>query len=177
MKHKFTEGLLDNKKILEKLDIKKGYKVLDAGCGNGYMSKKFTKLVGNAGTIYALDTDKAFIEALKKETAKTSIIAVVGDITSKTPLEDSSLDLIYLSTVFHIFKPAQIEGFIKEVKRLLRPGARLAVININKEETDFGPPMEMRLSHEELRQKLPFVPKGLFDVGKYFYMQLFENSK
>ena len=176
MRRKFSEGLLDNKRILENLDIGRSYKVLDAGCGNGYMAKIFSKIVGNTGTVYALDTDRVFIDILRKQTVNTNITAMVGDITSKTELGDCSLDLIYLSTVFHIFKTSQIEGFSKEVKRLLKPNARLAIVNIKKEETAFGPPLEMRSSPEDLRQKLPFSPKGLFDVGEYFYMQIFKND-
>ncbi|MBT5973980.1 class I SAM-dependent methyltransferase, partial [Desulfobacula sp.] len=47
--------------ILENLNICLGQTILDAGCGNGYMAIKFSKLMGNTGKIYALDVDKAFI--------------------------------------------------------------------------------------------------------------------
>jgi hypothetical protein len=66
-------------------------------------------------------------------------------------------------------------GFEKEVKRILKPKAQLAVINIKKENTPFGPPMEMRSSPEELRQKLSFTSRELMEVNEYFYMQLFVN--
>jgi ubiquinone/menaquinone biosynthesis C-methylase UbiE len=175
MKRKFSEGLLNDKAILENLDIQMGQTTLDAGCGNGYMSKKFSKLVGNTGKVFALDTDKASIDILKKQVEKSNIITLVGDITQRTELEDRSLDLVYLSTVFHIFKIQQIEGFIKEIKRILKSKAQLAIVNINKEETGFGPSIEIRSSPEDLKQKLPFIPRGLFEVGEHFYMQLFEN--
>lgn len=174
MKRKFSEGLLNDKTILKNLNICIGHKILDAGCGNGYMAKNFSKLVGNTGKVYALDTERASIDTLKKQTDKTNIMALVGDITSKTELEECSLDLVYLSTVFHIFKSDQIKGFTHEVKRLLKPGAHLAIVNIKKEDTSFGPPLKMRSSPEDLRRKLPFIPKGLFEVGEHFYMQLFE---
>jgi ubiquinone/menaquinone biosynthesis C-methylase UbiE len=48
--------------------------------------------------------------------------------------------------VFHIFSEAQIEGFATEIKRILKPNARLAIVNIKKEDTSFGPPIEMRSS-------------------------------
>jgi ubiquinone/menaquinone biosynthesis C-methylase UbiE len=37
---------------LDNLDICAGQTVLDAGCGNGYMAKNFSKLVGKDGKIY-----------------------------------------------------------------------------------------------------------------------------
>ena len=63
---KFSEGLFNDEIIIENLNICIGQTILDAGCGNGYMAKKFSKLVGNTGIIYALDLDKGSIENLKK---------------------------------------------------------------------------------------------------------------
>jgi ubiquinone/menaquinone biosynthesis C-methylase UbiE len=170
---KFSEGLLDDEIILKNLRINLGQTILDAGCGNGYMAKKFSVLVGNTGKIYALDPDKESIDKLRKEVEKTNIEAFVGDITKTTAIEKSSVDLVYLSTVFHIFSDSQIVGFEKEVKRILKPRAKLAIINIKKENTPFGPPLEMRSSPEELRQKLSFTPRELIEVGQHFYMQIF----
>ena len=172
---KFSEGLLDDETILANLNIYVGQTILDAGCGNGYMAKKFSKLVGNTGKIYALDPDQVSIANLKKEVEKTNIEAVVGDITKPTGLRASSIDLVYLSTVFHLFSKSQIQGFAAEIKRILKPNARLAIVNIKKEDTPFGPPVEMRSSPEELRKKVPLVPKLLIEVSEHFYMQVFEN--
>ena len=170
---KFSEGLLDNETILKNLKINIGQTILDAGCGNGYMAKKFSVLVGNTGKIYALDPDKESINRLRKEVEKTNIEALVGDITKTTQIKKCSIDLVYLSTVFHIFSDTQIVGFEKEIKRILKPRAKLAIINIKKENTPFGPPVEMRSSPEELRQKLSFTPRELIEVSEHFYMQIF----
>lgn len=170
---KFTEGLLNEEIILKSLGICAGQSILDAGCGNGYMAKKFSNLVGGNGKVYALDSDEGLIAHLKKEVENTTIEALIGDITKPTHLKDASIDLVYLSTVFHIFSDSQIDGFTREVRRILKPNARLAVVNIKKEETPFGPPVEMRSSPQELIQKLPFTPTQLVDVGEYFYMQSF----
>ena len=83
--------------------------------------------------------------------------------------------MVYVSTVFHIFTESQIEGFVAEIKRILKPNARLAIVNIKKEDTPFGP-VEMRPSPEELRQKVPLIPKTLIEISEYFYMQVFENA-
>jgi ubiquinone/menaquinone biosynthesis C-methylase UbiE len=173
---KFSEGLLNDEKILANLDICVGQTILDAGCGNGYMAKKFSELVGKTGKIYALDPDKQSIANLKIEVEMTNIEAFVGDITKPTRLKAASIDLVYLSTVFHIFSESQIEGFVTEIKRILKPNARLAIVNIKKEDTPFGPPVEMRSSPEELRQKVSLIPKILVEVSEHFYMQLFENA-
>jgi len=173
---KFSEGLLNDKKILENLDICPGQTILDAGCGNGYMAKKFSELVGKTGKIYALDPDKQTIAKLKNEVEMTNIEAFIGDITKATRLKAASIDLVYLSTVFHIFSESQIEKFVTEIRRILKPNARLAIVNIKKEDTPFGPSIEIRSSPEELRRKVPLIPKILVEVGEHFYMQLFANT-
>lgn len=173
---KFSEGLLNDKKILANLNICAGQTILDAGCGNGYMAKKFSELVGKTGKIYALDPDKQSIANLKKEVEMTNVEAFVGDITKPTRLKAASIDLVYLSTVFHIFSESQIEGFVTEIKRILKPNARLAIVNIKKEDAPFGPPVEMRFSPEELRRKVSLIPKILVEVSEHFYMKIFENA-
>jgi 16S rRNA A1518/A1519 N6-dimethyltransferase RsmA/KsgA/DIM1 with predicted DNA glycosylase/AP lyase activity len=89
---KFTEGLLDNEPILKALNIKAGQTILDAGCGNGYMSKVFSNEVTRSGKVYALDPDKYFIKVLKNETQGTNIETIEGDITRTTQLNESSVD-------------------------------------------------------------------------------------
>ena len=170
-----SEHLLDKGAILSAIPIESGQAILDAGCGNGYMAKAFSRLVGDSGRVYALDPDETCIALLRKETKGMNIVALVGDITTTVPLPPSAIDLIYLSTVFHIFSPEQIIGFQVEVKRLLRPRGQLAIVEIVKRATPFGPPLNMRLSPEDLKRALRLAPLGAVEVGEHFYMQLFEN--
>jgi len=139
------------------------------------MSKEFSQLVGDSGRVYALDPDETSITVLREKTKGTNIVAIVGDITTTTQLPASAIDLIYISTVFHIFSPEQIKGFETEVKHLLAPRGKLAIVEIVKRATPFGPPLRMRLSPEDLTHALRLVPSGTVEVGEYFYMQLFEN--
>jgi ubiquinone/menaquinone biosynthesis C-methylase UbiE len=174
---KFTEGLLDNEPILKALNIKAGQTILDAGCGNGYMSKVFSNEVTRSGKVYALDPDKYFIKVLKNETQGTNIETIEGDITRTTQLNESSVDLIYISTVIHAFSKKQMKGFLREAKRLLKPDALLAIVEIEKKETPFGPPLELRYSPEELREIVPLVPVNTAKAGEHFYMQIFQNKE
>lgn len=164
---------MDSSLILGALDIKAGQTVLDAGCGNGYMSKIFSDAMSGSGTVYALDPDAYFIEILKGETKGSNIQARVGDITRHTGIEDKSLDLLYMSTVIHAFSMQHIQGVVKEAKRLLKQEALLAIVEMEKRETPFGPPLENRYSPEELKNIIPMVPGKTVPVGKYFYMQIF----
>ena len=100
---------------------------------------------------------------------------MAGDITTHTGLDPASFDLIYLSTVIHGFSQDQVKGFLAETTRLLKPDALLAIVEIEKKETPFGPPLHIRYSPEELQQVIPMQPKMTVTVGDHFYMQTFQN--
>lgn len=170
---KSSEDILDKNIILQSLKFFPGQNVLDAGCGNGYMAKEFSRLVGAAGKVYAFDIHETSIKQLKKDTDGTNITAVHSDVTKRTAIEDSSIDLIYLSTVFHGFTASQIKDFLSEVKRILKPGSILAIVEINKDDTPFGPPIDIRYSPDELVEAVGLERGDLIEIGGYFYMQTF----
>lgn len=174
-KGKSSEKLLDKKKIINSFNISEGLTVLDAGCGDGYMAREFAQIVGDAGKVYALDVDNISIEMLQSTVKTEPIEAFVGDISTKTRLNAASIDFIYISTVLHGFTESQMQGFAAEVERLLKPGGILAILEIKKENTSFGPPLSIRLSPEDLKGILPLTPKETINIGEYFYLQLFEK--
>jgi ubiquinone/menaquinone biosynthesis C-methylase UbiE len=173
---KSSERFLDKEIILKELHLRPGMVIVDAGCGNGYMSKEFSRVLNHTGKVYALDPDGEAIDRLRRETAGTNIEAIQTGITAPTPIEESSVDLIYLATVLHGFSPEEMAGFKEEVKRLLKPQARLAIIEIHKRETPMGPPLDLRYAPEELQRAIGLTPATLVDVGQHFYMQTFVNS-
>lgn len=176
-KGKSSERFLNKELILQALDIQPGQTILDAGCGNGYMSKIFSEKVTPSGKVYALDPDADSIEVLKKETQGSNIEALVGDITKPSQINPSSVDLIYLSAVIHGFSKQEMKDLLEEARRLLKPNAILAFVEIDKKETPIGPPLSIRFSPEELQEIVPLAPLHTVRVGEHFYMQIFQNKQ
>ena len=175
-KGKSSEKFLNKELILQALNIQPGQTILDAGCGNGYMSKIFAQEVTPSGKVYALDPDAEAIEALRKETQGTNIEALNGDVTQPIPIEPASVDLMYLSAVVHGFSKPKMKDLSEEAQRILKPEAVLAIVEIDKKETPFGPPLKIRFSPEELKEMVPLTPLKTIQVGEHFYMQLFQNQ-
>ncbi len=169
-KGRSSESMLDKSAILGALNIRPGQIILDAGCGNGYMSKEFSKLTGSGGRVYAIDPDGDSIAALSAEATGSNLLPILGDMAAETPIEDKSIDIMYMSLVFHGFTESQIGGFRKEALRILRPDGILAIVEIHKKETPFGPPMQIRVSPEELLSIMGMRCIRKIDFGDYFYL-------
>lgn len=170
---KTSEWFIDKKQISGLLEIAPGSTVLDAGCGNGYMAVEFAALAGQGGKVYAFDVHKDSLSALKANALPANLTAREADITSSIPLEANSVDLVYLSLVYHGFTAEQRAGFIHEVKRVLRPEGRLAIVEFDKVENGFGPPMSIRYSPEKLTQAVDMQPASLTRLSDYLYLQIF----
>jgi SAM-dependent methyltransferase len=168
-----SEPYLDKNAILEALAIRPGQIIVDAGCGSGYMTRLFARALGGAGRVYAIDRTAPEIPDDEETPASAVIYPLTADITTVIPLPSGFVDLIYLSNVFHIFSEDQVGGFNRQVRRLLKPGGRLAIVDLVKRPTPIGPPLDMRRSPQELQGLIDLAPAGLFEVGEYFYLQLF----
>ena len=102
-----------------------------------------------------------------------NVQAMVADLTAPLPLEDKLIDLCFLATVLHALDPA-VDGKIlfPEIRRVLEPGGRLAIIECKKEHPSFGPPIQMRLSPEDIEKAIRpygFEKLGLTDL-RYNYL-------
>jgi ubiquinone/menaquinone biosynthesis C-methylase UbiE len=132
------------------------------------------KIVGPSGQVYALDVWRSMVELLEAEVQTRNIknlTAMMADITGALPFTANAMDACLISTVLHI--PAvtrEIPAVAAEARRVLKPGGRLAIIEV-KQETDMGPPKNLRLSPEGLERQLSevgFRKTGLVDLGHTF---------
>ncbi len=109
---------------LERIGICEGEVVLDYGCGIGSYSIPAAELVGESGTVYALDIHPLAVERVKKR-AEESGLSNVTTILTHTPtgLEDESVDWILLYDVLHMVKSRA--ALLRELYRVLKPTGTL----------------------------------------------------
>lgn len=140
--------------IFHELDLKPGDIFLDLGCGTGDYSICAAEEVGETGIVYSADIQEHLIENLlkKAETAGlNNIKGIISNISEPLPFKDESVDVCLISTVLHSIDLKKYGKILfREVARILKPGGRLFVIECKKEEMQFGPPLHMRLSPEEI---------------------------
>lgn len=173
----------DSEHVFKRLSIKEGDTFLDLGCGAGDYSLYAAKLVGESGTVYALDLWDEMLEGLRQEALKSDLHnmnTMVSDICRQIPVKDRTIDICMLATVLHIESIIeQADTLFSEIKRVLKPGGILAVIECKKEKMFFGPPVELRIAPEKLEKILSdygFKKMDYVDLG-FNYMITFEVLK
>jgi ubiquinone/menaquinone biosynthesis C-methylase UbiE len=114
--------------FLEKIGIKKGYTVLDFGCGRGHYTIPASKLVGNIGMVYALDSNQVALNDLEKVVEKKGI----GNVESIDSIKDFSLvneavDVALCYDVLHYMDFSERKVVYSDIHRVLRKNALFSV--------------------------------------------------
>lgn len=126
---------LKTAEVVQALDIKKGDVVADLGAGPGVFAWPFARAVAPGGTVYAVEVDKGYIPHLErraKEQGLTNVKALLGEF--EDPRLPEKVDLAFFHDVLHhIEKRAE---YLKKVAGYLKPGGRIAVIELDATRPD-----------------------------------------
>ena len=139
----------------------KGKKLLDAGCGEGYLTRYYAHLGAH---VMGVDISEELIEISKKVTEEAKIDASfqVGDIC-KLGFQSNIFDLILCNLV--LLNIPCLQDALSEFYRVLKPGAVLVYSMVHPAFNFYGPgSWEMGEKDPETRRR-----KGLyFKVDHYF---------
>lgn len=116
------------KQIAEQYGLKAGDKILDVGCGKGYMLYEFTRAVPGV-KIAGLDISQYGIDHAKEEVKPF----LVQGHARNLPFPDKSFDFIYSNTTLHNLPPQDLYLAIKEVERVRRRDAWIGVESFRNE--------------------------------------------
>ena len=158
-----TESFLDARDVISRLNLKGNEVFMDAGCGDGHVSMEAYDMLGKEATIYSVDVYGPSIEDMEKEVEEKgikNIIPIQSNIAERIALEDDTVDICLLINVFHHFVAMEEnDEAIEELKRIIKPGGKIAVMDYKKMDTGYGPPLRVKSSHEELEEM--FAKHGL----------------
>jgi ubiquinone/menaquinone biosynthesis C-methylase UbiE len=126
--HETLYGLFrDPYKALSAAGLEPGQKVLEVGCGPGFFTIPAARIVGEEGSVCALDVSPLAVERVRQKIEKegaTNVETVLAD-AAQTGLPDQSFDLVF---VFGLAHPVgDVEIILDELHRLLKPGGILAI--------------------------------------------------
>ena len=137
---------------IEALGLKAGDRVLDVGCGPGFVSFGLAERVGPGGMVYAIDRSRealAHLERLQAQRKVSQIRPMVADVGTLAGGELQPDSALISMVLHHADDPA---GLLRNVHRLLPTRARAVVAEFHPQgPCEQGAPREFRLTPEDVQ--------------------------
>jgi ubiquinone/menaquinone biosynthesis C-methylase UbiE len=128
-------------KALEGLNIRSGETVLEIGFGTGYCLRLIAAAVGSNGKACGIDLSGGMVRRARQRLEKADFLNRVelyrGD-AKKLPFEDKTCDAVFLSFTLELFDSPEIPEVLGEIRRVLKPGGRLGVISLSKQDSSLA---------------------------------------
>ncbi len=171
----------DPKKNVEAFSLIPGMTIADLGAGSGAYSMLSAVAVGDLGKVYAVDIQKEVLSRIKSEANKNNLLnieIVWGDIEKDggTKLRAGCVDGAIASNI--LFQLHDKEGFRDEVKRILKPGGKLFVIDWTDSFGGIGPHGASVFSSASCKNffKNGFDLEKEFGAGAHHYGIIFKKK-
>jgi ubiquinone/menaquinone biosynthesis C-methylase UbiE len=121
----------DPVKNLKAFGLREDMIVADLGAGSGFYTIPLSKIV-DRGKVYAIDIQKDFLTTIKnkaKDEHLHNVEFLLGDVEKigGTKLRDGIIDAGVASNI--LFQIEDRNTFIEEIKRILKPGGKLLLID------------------------------------------------
>ncbi len=127
-------------RVMDRLGIVPGVRVADIGAGDGYYTVRLARRLGPGATLFATDVEPKYLEGLRARLAREGVtgVVVLQGLPRDPKLPANSIDVALLSHMYHeIENPYE---FLYRLQPALRPGGRVAIIDVDKPTQDHGTP-------------------------------------
>jgi arsenite methyltransferase len=140
--------------VIRAMGLKAGESIADIGAGSGYFAFRFARYVGESGRIYAVDNNPAMILYMNRHIRDMKLKNVVTVLSpSDDPLlAEGSINRIFICNTWHHIQTQ--EQYPALMKKALKPGGQLIIVDYKKEKLPVGPPPEMKTAREDVVRQL-----------------------
>ena len=140
--------------VITALNLKPGEAVADIGAGSGYFTFRLAHHVGDTGRVYAVDVSPDMIVHLNRRIRDLKVKNVVTILSAPDDplLVDASIDRFFICDTWHHI--GDHPRYLALMKKMLKPGGQVVMIDFKKAETPVGPPMEMRIDRDDLLKEM-----------------------
>lgn len=113
--------------------LRPGDKVLDIAGGTGDMSKKFSRLVGDAGEVILADINHSMLEAGRKRLLDQGFVKNLSFVQANAeclPFPDNYFNCVCIA--FGLRNVTRKQKALESMYRVLKPGGRLLILEFSK---------------------------------------------
>ena len=116
--------------LVDQADIRPDQRVLEIGCGTGNLAILIKRLHPGAEVV-GIDPDpKALARARRKAEREALPLQLDLGFAQELPYPDGSFDRVFSAFMFHHLKPDGKEKTLQEVRRVLKPGGSLHLLDL-----------------------------------------------
>jgi len=140
--------------LLDLARLRPGMAAADVGCGTGYIAIPAANRVGPRGVVYAIDAEAVILRELRRRlrAAKVRNVVAIKSEEREIPLPDACADVAWSVNTFHEFEDPV--ALVREIRRILRPGGIVLLVDWKPIKTPMGPPLEVRVPAKEISRAL-----------------------
>jgi demethylmenaquinone methyltransferase/2-methoxy-6-polyprenyl-1,4-benzoquinol methylase len=111
-----------------------GETLLEIGCGTGTGLAAMAECLQQQGQLFGLDLSfKMLQKADQRKAQQSTPIQLIESSADKIPLPSGTVDGVYCAFTLELFSQDEMVTVLNEVKRILKPGGRLAVASLSFE--------------------------------------------
>ena len=144
----YRRRILPPASTLKRFGLKKGMSVADIGAGSGFFLIPAARIVGQDAAIFGVDASDEMLGLLKRMKLPPNVELVRTRSGYEFEIDSESVDYVIASSIIHENEPVR---FLNEIRRIMKPHARLLIIDWRRDSRRAGPPMDERLSPEEVK--------------------------
>lgn len=136
--------------VMEQLQLKPGMNVCDLGCGNGYYTLRFARLVAPRGTVFAVDIQPEMLQMLAARTARARLDGVkpVQGEVNNPHIPKGELDMVFMADVYHEF--SHPESMLYWIRRSLKPEGVVALAEYREEDITVPIKLDHKMSKSQI---------------------------